>query len=208
MRREALGRSEVEGHMSGCHKKDRGWLWKTTSTCALQSHWPIWTAAIFTAKRPHTLKKPATSFCLLPAAQLNTLSSDDPSSPPFSNFTVDIVFPVLRGPGRTQFQPVNASLKSSMSRYRTGQETQADLPSELAKPLSLRSHLSTAILRVPMMTAIGSWLFMQRIQWHRSMSHTSTSHEDDPVTTHESGKLTVHQRACVAYIHVAPTLIM
>lgn len=127
---------------------------------------------------------------------------------PFLNFTVDIVFPVLRGPGRTQFEPVNASLRSSTCRYRTGQETQANLPRALAQPLSLRSHPSTAILRVPMMTATGSSPFMPRIQWHRSMSHTGASHEDDPVVTHESGKLTVHQRAHVAYVHAAPTLII
>lgn len=74
---------------------------------------------------------------------------------PFLNFTVDIVFPVLRGPGRTQFEPVNASLTSSTSRYRTGQETQADFPRELVKPLSLRRHLPIALLRVPVMTATG-----------------------------------------------------
>lgn len=42
-----------------------------------------------------------------------------------------------------------------MGRHRTGQETQADLPRELTKPLSLRNHLSTALLRVSMMTATG-----------------------------------------------------
>lgn len=59
-----------------------------------------------------------------------------------------------------------------------------------------------------MMTATGSSLFMQIMQWHRSMSHTGASHEDDPVVTHETGKLTVHQGAGVDYVHAIPTLII
>lgn len=131
--------------------KDRLYLWAPITLTYLDScrfHSP---ASIHSEETSHL-------FWFVPDAQLNTLSSD-PSSPPSSlshSWTsLCTLFPVLRGPGRTQFEPVNAFLKSSMRRYRTGRETQADLPRRLAKPLSLRSHRSTAILRVPMMTATG-----------------------------------------------------